>query len=382
MHASWRIAADAVAAGALTRLRDDVGPMRFSIVSIVPPEREGGPPHRALLALAEGLIDEGHEVDCWVWGPDEPREELPAWARWEQLPPESQVRTRARALIRPRHDTARAGWEPAPGAIALADMPVSYAAVHSSPRSAVTFHYLSRYDVPALRFPSGWDVQNLRSERYAARHAKLVFAYSARVGRIANGRAHVVPIAYPMPSAPVPQRDEPIALLLANWEWPPNAKALKWMLELWPDVVATTPGAELVLAGWGLDRMGVNAGPGVRVIGSVKHSVDALSEASVLAFPCPPTSGPKTKVLEALSYGLPVVTTEFGVEGLWLEHGQGAVVTGREGFASALASLLADPDRRHVLASNGRAAMVANHSGVAAARARVSACASAFGLST
>jgi glycosyltransferase involved in cell wall biosynthesis len=381
-HASPRsLYADDDPASALLRaLRDHCGPMRFSIVSIVPPASEGGPPHRALLALGDGLVADGHDVDCWVWGPEQPREELPAWARWERLPPEPQVRTRVRALVRPRHDTIRMGWEPPPDAVALADMPVSYAAVHRSPHSAVTFHYLSRFDVPALRFPTGWDIQNLRSERNAARHAKVVFAYSERVAQVAKGRAHVVPIAYPMPTEALPPRDQPVALLLANWEWPPNAKALTWMLEVWPDVRPRVPGAELVLAGWGLDRMGVSPGPGVRVVGSVARSIDALAEASVLAFPCPPTSGPKTKVLEALSYGLPVVTTEYGVEGLWLERGEGAVVTDRAGFGAALADLLVDPERRRELATTGRAAMVTNHSGQAAARARVAVCARAFGL--
>jgi glycosyltransferase involved in cell wall biosynthesis len=183
-----------------------------------------------------------------------------------------------------------------------------------------------------------------------------------------------------MPDEPLPPRDEPVVLLLANWAWPPNAKALQWMLEVWPQVRQRVPAAELVLAGWGLDRMGVSSGAGVRVIGSVAHSVDALSEASVLAFPCPPTSGPKTKVLEALSYGLPVVTTSYGVEGLWLGPGEGAVVADKSAFASAIADLLADPERRRHLAVTGRAAMLAHHSGRAAARARVEVCAARFGL--
>jgi len=259
-------------------------------------------------------------------------------------------------------------------------MPVSYPAVHRSPHSAVTFHYLSRWDVPALRFPTPWDLQNLRAERNAARKAKLVFAYSERVGRVANGRAHVVPIAYPMPDEPLPPRDDAVVLLLANWAWPPNAKALQWMLELWPEVRERVPAAELVLAGWGLERMGVTSGFGVRVIGSVARSVDALAEASVLAFPCPPTSGPKTKVLEALSYGVPVVTTAYGVEGLLLGAGGGAVVADRATFADALVDLLLDPARRRQLAATGRAAMLANHSGRAAARARVDVCAARFGL--
>ena len=368
-------------AGATEPLCQHVARMRFSIVSRVLPQREGGPPHRALLALGDGLAAEGHDVECWSWGPEEPAEELPAWAKWEPLPYEPWWRVKAWALLRPRHDTARVGWEPAPGAVALADEPISYAAVDRSPYSAVTFHYLSKIDVPVLRIPSPWDIQNLRAERNAAGKAKLVFAYSDRVGRRAGGRSHVVPIAYPMPEEPLPVRDDPVALLLANWLWPPNARSLKWMLELWPEVRGRVPGAQLVLAGWGLDEMGVTSGAGVRVIGSVARSADALAEASVFAFPCPPTSGPKTKVLEALSYGVPVVTTEYGIEGLWLKAGDGAVVASRAQFADALASMLTDEERRRHLATTGRAAMLAHHSGPAAARARVAVCAAAFGLS-
>jgi glycosyltransferase involved in cell wall biosynthesis len=145
-------------------------------------------------------------------------------------------------------------------------------------------------------------------------------------------------------------------------------------------VRARVPGAELVLAGWGLDGMGVNAGAGVRVIGSVARSVDALAEASVLAFPCPATSGPKVKVIEALAYGVPAVTTEYGVEGIWLGQGEGAVVADRAGFAAALSATLADPEERQRLAATGRAAVAANHSGVAAAQHRVAVCAERFGL--
>ena len=135
-----------------------------------------------------------------------------------------------------------------------------------------------------------------------------------------------------------------------------------------------------MLAGRGLERMNVSAESGVRLIGSVSRSVDALQEASVLAFPCPPTSGPKVKVLEALAYGVPVVTTTFGVEGLWLDAGEGAVVAGIPDFATALTALLLDPERRRHLATTGRAAMVANHSGPTAARAVVQVCAAEFGL--
>src|SRR5436309_1487225 len=100
-------------------------PMRFSIVSRVLPLKEGGPPHRALLALGDGLLAEGHTVECWSWGPEEPAEELPAWSRWAPLPPEPQWRVRAWAIFRPRHETARGGWAPWPDSVPLGEETLS-----------------------------------------------------------------------------------------------------------------------------------------------------------------------------------------------------------------------------------------------------------------
>ena len=144
----------------------------------------------------------------------------------------------------------------------------------------------------------------------------MVLSFSSRVGAIARGRARLVPIATHVPDAPLPLVDEPRALLLANWEWPPNAAALASLLREWPAVRERVPAAHLLLAGWGLDDMGVGSIPGVELVGAVPTVADALSMASVFAFPCPPSSGPKVKVLEALAHGVPVVTNEYGAEGL------------------------------------------------------------------
>jgi glycosyltransferase involved in cell wall biosynthesis len=85
-------------------------------------------------------------------------------------------------------------------------------------------------------------------------------------------------------------------------------------------------------------------------------------------------------VLEALAHGVPVVTTPAGVEGLCLAEDEGAVVVDGGGFAQALAKLLADPDERRRLGATGRAAMVAHHAPVPAARARVAALRDALGI--
>jgi len=159
-----------------------------------------------------------------------------------------------------------------------------------------------------------------------------------------------------------------VALLLAGWEWPPNARALAELLHDWPAVRAEVPGAELLLAGRGCPDVRAE---GVRVLGEVPRAVDAFAEAAVLAFPCPPTSGPKTKVLEALAAGLPVVTTEAGAEGL---VDPSVVRTpNAQGFSALLAETLADEQGRADAAAAGRGMVVQHHSPAAAAAARVAA---------
>jgi glycosyltransferase involved in cell wall biosynthesis len=234
-------------------------------------------------------------------------------------------------------------------------------------RSVLTVHYDVLLDARA----AGWSparIQDWRAQRRAVRGATTVWALSDRVaGRVG---ALAVPATLPIPAEPVPLRDEPSALLLADWSWPANVKALRQLGDVWPSVRERVPAATLVVAGRGSLDFGTS--PGVRVIGEVASTVDAMSEAAVLAFPCPPTSGPKLKVLDAFAAGLPVATTPAGVEGLAVPADAAAVAAGSS-FTDALVALLSDPRRRADMAARARAAVMERHSPQVAAAARVAA---------
>ena len=208
---------------------------------------------------------------------------------------------------------------------------------------------------------------------------QVALACSDRVARLLGGKVRAVPIGYALPEEVLVPNESPVAGIMADWSWPPNKRALSSLLEVWPEVVAAVPGARLLLAGRALEPEEVGRVPGLRVLGEVRQSVDLLSQLSVLAFPCPATSGPKVKVLEALAYGIPVVTTPAGVEGLQLGPGEGALVAGRRGFAEALIKALLSPESRAALGSSGRAAVEKHHSPVSAGRARVEAFTDGFG---
>src|SRR5256885_9154746 len=106
------------------------------------PEPEGAATGRALYALGEGLVADGHELSAWSWSYRGPTGPLPDWCSWRMLPPEWAPRTRLRALVRPRSDIVRTGWRPPDDAVAIADEPVSFPAVASSTKAVLTLHYL------------------------------------------------------------------------------------------------------------------------------------------------------------------------------------------------------------------------------------------------
>ena len=346
--------------------------MKLAIVSWHAPEPEGTSPGRSLLAFCAGALADGHEVAVWTWRPDPPKETLPDWCTWRPLPSQNWLRMKARALVKPRTDIAIAGWEPAPGFVCLADDMVSFPAVAPFHPNVLKVANLIALDAPALDRRQLRDRQDFRSETRNARAADAVVVYSDRVADAIGVPAHVVPIAYPMPDAPLPLLDRPAAVLLADWRWPPNQWALRLLLDAWPDVADRVAGAELVLAGRGLDADAA-MGSGIRAMGPVPTALDALSQGSVFAFPCPASSGPKVKVIEAMAYGLPVVTTPPGAEGVWAEPGRDLVTTDEPDFASALADLLGDPERRATIATSARRAVVTHHASGPAARAKIDA---------
>lgn len=357
--------------------------MKISVAACELPHPEGTAAGRDLWAWCEGVRALGHDLDCWVWfrSPSSPAGPVPDWCEYRPLPPGSRWRAHLRAVTRPRGEAARAGWRPADGAVAVADHLWSFAAVEPFERSVATFHFRTPLDALAVGRAGPATVQMTRAEQRAGRRAALVVAYSSRVGRHLRQPARTVPIAYPVPpSAPGPV-DRPVAGMLADWSWPPNRRALGRLLAAWPEVRHLVPGAELRLGGRNLDRAGLGTVPGVVPVGAVGAAGDFLAEVAVVAFPCPPSSGPKVKVLEALAHGLPVVTTTAGVEGLGPEVRRGTVVAPPGMFARALAGLLGEPRAGAALGRAGRAAVAAGHSPEAAARARLAAFADAFGLS-
>jgi hypothetical protein len=357
---------------------------KIVVVAGAVPDAQGTAVERGLWAWCEGARLLGHQVELWAWHARDMAQvnQLPEWCRFEpvEICLSPMWREHLHSLMSPRSGLKRAGWKFPAGSVVVADGLCSGMAVLGMPRAVVDLHYCTSLEVRALRRITPAQVQDWRAERRLAKGSQLVFAYSERVGRALRAPFRVVPVSHPMPLPRLPLRDEPVAALLADWSWPPNKVVLSRLLALWPEVREAVPGARLLIGGRKLAVGSAGHVAGVSFVGEVADSSDLLSQAAVLPFPCPPSSGPKVKVLEAIARGLPVVTTRWGVEGLFIGEGEGAVTSELRGFAQRLVELLRSPEQRAKVAEAGREAVLRHHSPTASAQVRISALAGHFGL--
>ena len=356
--------------GRTTAVIDPQAPLageRIDVVTVHLPQPHGRAAERALHAWVSGARSLGADVRVASWSSYAPREPLPPWCEHLTLPARSTAARRLAALRRPRCDARLLDWQPRPGAWAVADDVVSVAAVAGRERSVMVAHYSTLLDQWALRRAQPRHVQDLRHERRAAAMAGIPTAYSKRVARRLGRGTLTVPIAL-QPSPATPFVEEPVAVLPADWTWGPNLAALTALLREWPAIRSSVPGARLLLAGGALpEAVSARLPAGVAALGHLPDVAELWAQAAVLAFPCPASSGPKVKVLDAAMAAIPVVTTPYGIEGLCLE---GVTVATPAGFAAALGQSLADPAARAAAAQQIRAGALAHHAPQPAATRR------------
>jgi polysaccharide biosynthesis protein PslH len=170
------------------------------------------------------------------------------------------------------------------------------------------------------------------------------------------GSVSVVPIAIPDElRAPVGPRRVEHVLLYGALDYAPNVEAQAWFFrEVWPGLKSAAPDLKAVLVGSG--RAPLSSAPiddaRVEFRGFVPDIQEVLQGPGVLVVPVQVGGGARTKILEALACGMPLVSTAVGVENLDLVPGRDFLLAETaEDVTAAVLRLLRDPD---LVASFGR----------------------------
>ena len=112
---------------------------------------------------------------------------------------------------------------------------------------------------------------------------------------------------------------ELIVSVIGNMGWHPTRSAAQRLVtRLWPFIKKRVPEAKLQLIGWGAKAALKDylALPDVTVEENVPDTRPYFEQTAVMLYAPGRGSGMKIKILEAFGYGIPVVTTSEGVEGL------------------------------------------------------------------
>lgn len=247
------------------------------------------------------------------------------------------------------------------------------------PRTLVAVHHLSTLDLRGLKASHDLRVMFerylLRSgEARLLRRLEVITTLSKRLSgsiQAINPRARVFIVPFGLDTSLYDltadrSTTEPVIGFVANFRWMPGFLAARHLLTtVFPLIKRLHPSAKLLIVGWDARKaLGqfLNT-PDVTIIENVADVRSSFERLRVFAYPLPQGSGVKVKVLEAMAWGIPVVTTTDGVEGIQAVDGQHCFIADDDQvFAQRVGELLRDEGLRREFRQRARALIEEQHS--------------------
>ncbi len=213
---------------------------------------------------------------------------------------------------------------------------------------------------PVLRLVFEREARHLRcyeTESYR-RFDDVVFVTEEDRDRIGLAHAYAIPICGDPNATPMaPRRDGKRITFAGALHWPPNAEGIRWFLnEVWPIVHRSLPDVTLTIIGKQPphDLAEMNR-PNVETLGYVADLQPFLAETCAWIVPLWSGGGMRVKIVDAWTWGVPVVSTRIGAEGLAYTDGENLLIADTpQDFAAAISRLVHNADLAESLRQAGR----------------------------
>lgn len=146
---------------------------------------------------------------------------------------------------------------------------------------------------------------------------------------------------------------------LGGLHYPPNAQGVCWFArDIFPAVLTQVPDAVLTVIGKSppadLQRMGIPAA-NLEVTGYVDDPASYLAETAAFIVPLLAGGGMRVKIVDGWCWGLPIVSTGVGAEGIQIFDGENILLADEPAaFAQHVVHLLHDSDSNHRIREAGR----------------------------
>ncbi len=167
---------------------------------------------------------------------------------------------------------------------------------------------------------------------------------------------------YAQPTAPrrSPDSDSPIVLFVGSGGYQANQAGLaRFLKQCWPAINAAVPQASLRIVGAGWENLHQSFGAlsGVEVAGRVDDLAEEYARATIAVSPVYEGGGTKIKVLEALSFGVPIVAASHSARGFSERLKQEGIMSAEsdEEMIKSCTTMLNDPALCAQYAKRGRA---------------------------
>jgi len=151
----------------------------------------------------------------------------------------------------------------------------------------------------------------------------------------------------------------PTILHLGTMFWPPNVAGVLWFArEALPLIHRELPEVRFVVVGKNppAEVRALTADSRVEVIGYVADPEPYLAAADAFVVPLHAAAGMRVKIVDGWLWGLPIVATPIGAEGIEVRDGENILIAGdAAAFAAAVLRLLNDPPLNDRLRAAGRA---------------------------
>jgi glycosyltransferase involved in cell wall biosynthesis len=325
-----------------------MSPLRIVLVLVDPPQLTGSATGRWYYVLLKGLVQRGHRVTAFV-ACSRPEDRVTAEAlfpapefdlrcyefsqrsgiagKWQSYrEPYSYVYSPE--LRRDLDETLAAGFD----VLHLETQWGGWLGREHAGRSLLNIHYL--YEIDWAESEGGSVTggllrgRTLATERSLLKHYPFIRTLTPRLSAAARQRnpgaqVETIPLAFDVSlcefQAPRSVTEAPAVGLIGSFNWRPTySAAVRLITRLWPRIKEQVPSARLMFTGREArtalkDFLDV---PSVEITDAVPDIIPYLRALDVMVYAPSRGSGMKVKILEALAYGVPVVTTSEGVEGL------------------------------------------------------------------
>lgn len=155
-------------------------------------------------------------------------------------------------------------------------------------------------------------------------------------------------------------------LFIGSVRWPPNEEAVRWFCkEIFPKIKARDKKVKFVVVGKRYEELEREIGKieGVIFKGYQRDISKYLKKASVFVLPFSMGAGVRFKALTAMSYGVPIVSTHLGVDGLNMKSGVEYVLAeSANDFSEKVWDLINDRKMNETIGNSGFKYLKNNHS--------------------